>query len=88
MWQRLRERLSKQRDPETVKIEKGYNPDVIAKIQPQGGIKFDANFVRLGDGYLSCLHVYKYQLTRAVGNHPVPQHVHEREHLRLEHLVP
>lgn len=27
------------------------------------------------------------QLTRAVGDHPVPQHVHEREHLRLEHLV-
>lgn len=61
MWQRLRDKLSKQQDPETVKIEKGYNPDVIAKIQPQGGIKFDANFVRLGDGYLSCLHVYKYQ---------------------------
>ncbi len=27
------------------------------------------------------------QLTRTVGNHSVPQHVHEREHLRLEHLV-
>ncbi len=27
------------------------------------------------------------QLTRAVGNHPVPQHVHQREHLRLEYLV-
>ncbi len=27
------------------------------------------------------------QLTRAVGDHPVPQHVHQREDLRLEHLV-
>ncbi len=27
------------------------------------------------------------QLIRSVGDHPVPQHVHEREHLRLEHLV-
>ena len=57
MWQRLRDKLSKQPDPDTIKND----PDVIAKIQPQGGIKFDANFVRLGDGYLSCLHVYKYQ---------------------------
>ncbi len=32
--------------------------------------------------------VVGFQLTRAVGDHPVPQHVHEREHLRLEHLVP
>ncbi len=32
--------------------------------------------------------VIGFQLTRAVGNHPVPQHVHEREHLRLEYLVP
>lgn len=28
------------------------------------------------------------KLTRAVGDHPVPQHVHQGEYLRLKHLVP
>lgn len=49
------------RTQESVKEEKGYNPTLIAKIQPQGGIKFNDSYVRLGDGYLSCVHVYKYQ---------------------------
>ncbi len=41
----------------------GYNPTFVQAIQPQGGLRFEPNYVRTGDGYLSCLHVYKYQST-------------------------
>jgi hypothetical protein len=44
-----------------LKYELGYNPKVVARIQPQGGVKFEPNYVRLGDGNMTCLHVYKYQ---------------------------
>lgn len=47
--------------PEEVKEEKGYNPQFIARYQPQGGIKFEPNYVMLGNGYVSCVHIYKYQ---------------------------
>ena len=47
--------------PEEVKEEKGYNPQFIALYQPQGGIKFEPNYVMLGNGYVSCVHIYKYQ---------------------------
>ncbi len=46
---------------EEIKAEKGYNPFLVSQIQPQGGINFNASYVRLGDGYMSCVHVYKYQ---------------------------
>lgn len=47
--------------PEKVKENKGYNPAFLAAIQPQGGIKFEPNYVVLGNGYMTCVHVYKYQ---------------------------
>lgn len=47
--------------PEQIKDEKGYNPHFLAQYQPQGGIKFEPNYVMLGNGYVSCLHIYKYQ---------------------------
>lgn len=52
---------NKKKTDEEVKEEKGYNPSLLAAIQPQGGIKFEPNYARVGDGYLTCLHVYKYQ---------------------------
>lgn len=45
-----------------VKFEKGYNPSLISQIQSQGGVSFKSgNYVKMGDGYISCVHVYKYQ---------------------------
>lgn len=38
-----------------------FNRHVVGRIQPAGGIKFEPNYVRLGDGYVTCLHLYKYQ---------------------------
>ncbi|MBB6449852.1 hypothetical protein HNR44_001830 [Geomicrobium halophilum] len=39
---------------------KGYNPYLLANIQPQGGISFKESFIRKGDGYETCVHVYSY----------------------------
>ena len=47
--------------PEQVKENKGYNPQILAQYQPQGGIKFEPNYAMLGNGYVTCLHIYKYQ---------------------------
>ncbi|WP_426273610.1 VirB4 family type IV secretion system protein [Exiguobacterium sp. R-17] len=60
MW---RTRFLRKQDPETIKRQNGYNPTFIQTIQPQGGLRFEPNYVRTGDGYLTCLHVYKYQST-------------------------
>src|SRR4051794_3120068 len=38
----------------------GFNPYLVAEIQPQGGIKFEEAYVRKGDGYETCIHVYDY----------------------------
>lgn len=43
------------------KDESSYNPSLLSVIQSQGGVKFEPNYVKLGDGYIACLHVYKYQ---------------------------
>lgn len=51
----------KKKTDEEVKTEKGYNPYLVSQIQAQGGIDFKASFVRTGDGYVTCVHVYKYQ---------------------------
>lgn len=42
------------------KIEKEYNPYLISKIQPQGGIQFEEDFIKKGDGYETCIHIYDY----------------------------
>lgn len=51
----------KEKTDEEMKAEKGYNPYLVAQIQPQGGVSFNANYIRQGDGYMTCVHVYKYQ---------------------------
>ncbi|MDT1958975.1 ATPase [Carnobacterium divergens] len=38
----------------------GYDLDFIERIQPQGGIRFDERYVKGGDGYYACLHVYRF----------------------------
>lgn len=62
LLEKLQKTFSKyDRTTEEIKNEIGYNPNFLAKIQPQGGLKFEPNYVRLGDGYITSLHVYKYQ---------------------------
>ncbi|WP_025731354.1 VirB4 family type IV secretion system protein [Heyndrickxia ginsengihumi] len=34
--------------------------DFIARVQPQGGIKFEDLYIKKGDGYETCIHVYDY----------------------------
>ncbi|WP_306386359.1 VirB4 family type IV secretion system protein [Priestia megaterium] len=53
----------KEKTDEEIKDKKGYNPSFLAKIQPQGGIKFEESYIRKGDGYEACVHVYDYQTT-------------------------
>jgi len=53
----------KEKTDEELKDKKGYNPSFLAKIQPQGGIKFEESYIRKGDGYEACVHVYDYQTT-------------------------
>ncbi|MFE7083129.1 type IV secretion system protein VirB4, partial [Priestia megaterium] len=50
----------KEKTPEQEKQKKGYNPRLIAQIQPQGGVSFKENVTRNGDGYTTCVHVYGY----------------------------
>ncbi|MFG6116937.1 VirB4 family type IV secretion system protein [Halobacillus sp. MO56] len=51
--------LKRKTDEEKTK-RKGYNPYLLAHIQPQGGINFQESFVRKGDGYETCVHVYLF----------------------------
>lgn len=38
-----------------------YNAELITEIQPQGGITFkDEKYIKTGDGYETCLHIYQY----------------------------
>lgn len=38
-----------------------YNPYLLTKIQPQGGIKFDERTIQKGDGYETIVHLYDYK---------------------------
>jgi hypothetical protein len=38
----------------------GYNPYLLAHLQPQGGMSFQESFIRKGDGYEACVHVYSF----------------------------
>lgn len=50
----------KENEVERVKRKKGYNPEFLASIQPQGGISFPELFVKKGDGFETIIHVYGY----------------------------
>lgn len=38
-----------------------YNPTLINKIQPQGGVKFDERVIQKGDGFETVVHLYEYK---------------------------
>ncbi|MDS0528319.1 ATP-binding protein [Clostridium sp. SHJSY1] len=54
----------KQEDPN--KVTRKYNPKFIYDIQPSGGVSFQETYVRKGEGYEACVHVYDF-----------PSHVNE-----------
>ncbi|MEG1482898.1 MAG: hypothetical protein RSA57_03775 [Cetobacterium sp.] len=45
-----------------IKNEIEYNPYLLNKIQPVGGIGFKDRFIVKGDGYETCIHVYDFPL--------------------------
>lgn len=46
---------------EDVISKKGYDPFLLASIQPKGGISpKDDKFLKTGDGQIGCIHVYEY----------------------------
>lgn len=47
-------------DDKTDKEMYGYNPYLLSKIQPQGGIKFPEAYTRKGDGYETTIHIYEF----------------------------
>lgn len=42
------------------KIKYEYNPHFINLVQPCGGISFKENYIKKGDGYEACIHIYDY----------------------------
>ena len=49
--------LNKKEKKEKVEV----NPYLISKIQPMGGVYFDEKYIKKGDGYETCVHLYYYQ---------------------------
>ena len=37
-----------------------YNPYFLSRVQPQGGINFEDNIIKKGDGYEVVIHLYGY----------------------------
>nr|WP_231478747.1 ATP-binding protein [Virgibacillus halodenitrificans] len=40
--------------------EKGYDLEFVSRIQPQGGMNFGEKYIKTGDSYIGCLHVYSF----------------------------
>ena len=59
--EKIQSMFTSKKTEEDSKAELGYNPMLLASIQPQGGVKFEPTYIRLGDGYMASLHIYKYQ---------------------------
>lgn len=45
------------------KIKYDYNPHFVNLVQPCGGMSFKENYIKKGDGYEACIHVYDYPTT-------------------------
>ncbi|MBE5107860.1 type IV secretion system protein VirB4 [Bacillus thuringiensis] len=56
----FKSKKSKKEKQEELKKKKGYNPHLVARVQPQGGISFKENYVQTGDGLNTCIHVFDY----------------------------
>jgi len=53
-------RFKNEKTPEEIKQKKGYNPNFLSAIQPQGGISFHESYIRKGDGYETVIQIYDY----------------------------
>lgn len=56
----FKSKKSKKEKQEELKKKKGYNPYLVARIQPQGGISFKESYVQTGDGFATCIHVFDF----------------------------
>ncbi|HDR8144616.1 TPA: type IV secretion system protein VirB4 [Bacillus cereus] len=56
----FKNKKSKKEKQEELKKKKGYNPFLVARVQPQGGISFKESYFQTGDGLGTCIHVYDY----------------------------
>ena len=57
-------RLPKQEAIDKYVSTKGYDPYLISRIQPQGGIHFrDDKYITTGTGYEACIHIYDYKIS-------------------------
>ncbi|MBM0067957.1 VirB4 family type IV secretion system protein [Alkalicoccobacillus gibsonii] len=56
----LQERNQPNEQEKKKKKKHQMNDALLATIQPAGGVKFEESFIKKGDGYEACLHVYKY----------------------------
>ena len=43
-----------------VEVKYNYNPYFLSRVQPQGGISFEDNIIKKGDGYEVVIHLYDY----------------------------
>lgn len=56
-------KLPKQEAVDKYVAEQGYDPYLISRIQPQGGIQFkDDKYITTGTGYEACIHIYDYKI--------------------------
>ncbi|MEC2351368.1 type IV secretion system protein VirB4, partial [Bacillus toyonensis] len=56
----FKSKKSKKEKQEELKKKKGYNPYLVARVQPQGGISFKESYVQTGDGFATCIHVFDF----------------------------
>ncbi|MBX0352912.1 VirB4 family type IV secretion system protein [Bacillus toyonensis] len=56
----FKSKKSKKEKQEELKKKKGYNPYLVARVQPQGGISFKESYVQTGDGFATCVHVFDF----------------------------
>ncbi len=56
----FKSKKSKKEKQEELKKKKGYNPYLVARVQPQGGVSFKESYVQTGDGFSTCIHVFDY----------------------------
>lgn len=56
----FKNKKSKKEKQEELKKKKGYNPYLVARVQPQGGVSFKESYVQTGDGFSTCIHVFDY----------------------------
>lgn len=40
--------------------QEGYDLDFLAHVQPQGNFKRHSHYIETGDGYFTCLRIFKY----------------------------